>query len=117
MPISGHIRSRCAFIENFEFATNKAFHVCIRMSMLFRLSSCLEISQVAFLVEMLPNRKRKQLCIHVLPVNRHENPALRHSRCQLLKEHMKHCALQSESMRSAAVTQAIVPVESCRILE
>ena len=34
-PSLGHIRTRCAFVGNFEFATNKAFHVCIRMSMLF----------------------------------------------------------------------------------
>ena len=34
-PIFRHIRTRFAFVDIFEFATNKAFDVCIGMSMLF----------------------------------------------------------------------------------
>ena len=41
-PIFRHIRTRCAFVDTFEFATNKAFDVCIGMSMLFWLGSVLK---------------------------------------------------------------------------
>ena len=41
-PSLGHIWTRCAFIDNFEFATNKAFHVCLGMSMLFWLGGFLK---------------------------------------------------------------------------
>ena len=41
-PIFRHIRTRCAFVDIFEFATNKAFDVCIGMSMLFWLGSFLK---------------------------------------------------------------------------
>ena len=34
-PIFRNIRTRRAFVDTFEFATNKAFDVCIGMSMLF----------------------------------------------------------------------------------
>ena len=34
-PIFRHIRTRCAFVDTFEFATNKAFDVCVGMSLLF----------------------------------------------------------------------------------
>ena len=42
-PSLGHIRTKCAFVDNFEFAANKAFDVCIGMSMLF-IGQFLEIS-------------------------------------------------------------------------
>ena len=32
LPSSGHIRTRCPFVDNFELATNKAFDVCFKMS-------------------------------------------------------------------------------------
>ena len=46
-PSSGHILTRCAFVDNFEFVTNTAFEVFIWM---FLLGSFLEMSWVAFLV-------------------------------------------------------------------
>ena len=44
-PSLGHIWTRCAFVDNFEFATNKAFDVSIGMSMLFWLGSFLKSSR------------------------------------------------------------------------
>ena len=50
-PSSGHTPKQCAFIDNFEFITNKAFDIWIGKLMLFWLGSFLEISQVAFLLD------------------------------------------------------------------
>ena len=41
-PIFRHIRTRCVFVDIIEFATNKAFDVCIGMSMLFWLGCFLK---------------------------------------------------------------------------
>ena len=63
-PIFRHIRTRCAFVDTFEFVTNKALDVCIGMSMLFW--RFLEISQVAFLLHGVVMRRllRMQLFCH-----------------------------------------------------
>ena len=58
-------------------------------------------------------KKREQLCFHIL--NSHENAALRHNRyfnIATAQGCMKQCKFPSEPMRSAAVTQAFVPVGS-----
>ena len=34
-PYLEHIRTRCVFVDNFEFAINKAFDVCIGIPILF----------------------------------------------------------------------------------
>ena len=48
-PIFRHIRTRFAFVDIFEFATNKAFDVCIGMSMLFWLGCFLKSGGQHFL--------------------------------------------------------------------
>ena len=44
LPSLGHIRKRYAFVDNFEFTTNKAFDVCIRNVNAVLIGRFLEIS-------------------------------------------------------------------------
>ena len=64
-PSLGHIQTKCAFIDNFEFAANKAFNVCIGMSMLF-IGQFLEISYLVLLAHGVVMRLllRMQLFCH-----------------------------------------------------
>ena len=57
-------------------------------------------------------------CVHI--VNQHENPTLRHNRyfnIAIAQRQHKQYMLPSESMRSAAVSQAFVPRGSNRTLD